>query len=365
MKNHILLTPGPTPVPESIRTLMAEPIIHHRTPQYQRIFESATKKLQTVFMTKQPVYTITGSGTSAMEAAIVNFHCAGDEILVVDGGKFGERFTELAHAFGLKPTVLKVTWSEAVKPADVEAALRANPNLKSVCCQLTETSTAVLHDIRALAKIVSGTHALLIVDAISGLGADRLETDAWGVDLVVSGSQKALMLPPGLAFISVSEKAKQRMASSTLPKYYLDLKLYAKGLKDWDTPWTPALTIEIGLNRVLETIEAQGMEKVFSQCEALAKFTRSELEALGLKLYSKAPSNALTAAYVPDGIDGEKLAKILRDEKGVTVAGGQGPLKGKIIRIAHMGAITRTDLEAGFAVIKKTLQEMRQTCSAC
>jgi aspartate aminotransferase-like enzyme len=364
MKNNILLTPGPTPVPEAVRQLMAEPMIHHRTPQYQRIFEEATKKLQKIYMTKNSVYTITGSGTSAMEAAIVNFHSVGDEILVIDGGKFGERFTELANAFGLKPTVLKVTWGEAVKPADVEEALRKNPNLKSVCCQLCETSTAVLYDIQALGKIVAKTNALLIVDAISGLGADRLETDAWGVDLVASGSQKALMLPPGLGFLSVSEKAKKRMASSDIKKYYLDLKLYEKGMKDWDTPWTPALTIVIGLNKALDMMEAEGgVEQVFKRSAELAKYTRDQLQALGLKIYSKAPSQALTAAYVPEGMNGEKLVKILRDEKGVTVAGGQGELKGKIIRIAHMGAITKQDLETGFAILKQTIQEMRQACS--
>jgi aspartate aminotransferase-like enzyme len=363
-RRNILLTPGPTPVPENVRGIMAEPIIHHRTPQYQRIFEAATKKLQSVFMTKNPVYTITGSGTSAMEAAIVNFHSAGDEILVIDSGKFGERFVGLAKAFGLKATVMKLAWSEAVDPAAVEEALQKNPNLKSVCTQLCETSTAVLHDIKSLGRIVAKTQALLIVDAISGLGADRCEADAWGVDLLVSGSQKALMLPPGLGFISVSPKAAQRMAGSNIPKYYMDLKLYEKGMKAWDTPFTPALTIVIGLNKALDVLEAKGMENVFRDCEELAKFTREKLQSLGLKIYSKSPSNALTAAYVPEGINGEKLVKVMRDEKGVTMAGGQGDLKGKIVRIAHMGAITKADLEEGFEVLKQTLQEMRNACPA-
>jgi aspartate aminotransferase-like enzyme len=364
-KQNILLTPGPTPVPESVRAVMAEPVIHHRTPQYQRIFEAATQKLQKVFLTQNPIYTITGSGTSAMEAAIVNFHSAGDEILVIDCGKFGERFTELANAYGLKATVMKIPWGEAVKPEAIEEALRKNPNLKSVCCQLCETSTAILNDIRKIGSIVAKTPALLIVDGISGIGADRLETDAWGVDLAISGSQKALMLPPGLGFISVSAKAKQRMAASDLKKYYLDLKLFEKGIKDWDTPFTPALTIVIGLNHALDSILQEGVENVFKRCEDLAKFTREKLQAIGFKLYSKAPSCAVTAAYVPEGINGEKLVKILRDEKGVTVAGGQGELKGKVVRVAHMGAITRKDLEEGLEIMRKTLQEMQSGSCAC
>ena len=358
-KRNILLTPGPTPVPESVRAVMAGPVIHHRTPQYRKIFESAAGRLKKVFLTGNPVYTITGSGTSAMEAAIVNFHSAGEEILVAEGGKFAERFTDLAKAFALKAAVLKVPYGEAVNPAAIGDALKKNPNLKSVCVQLCETSTAVAQDVKAIAAIVSKTNALLIVDAISGLGADRLETDRWGVDLVIAGSQKALMLPPGLAFLSVSEKARKRLDAASLPRFYLDLKLYEKGLKDWDTPFTPALTLVIGLDKALSMIEKEGLENVFRRSAELGEFTRRRLDALGLKLFSKAPSAALSAAFVPDGIDGEKLVKIMRDEKGVTMAGGQGErLKGRIVRIAHMGAVTREDLEEGIRVLEETLREL-------
>ncbi len=362
MKN-LLLTPGPIPVPQDIRELMAEPIFHHRTPQYQQIFERVSKKLQKAFLTANPVYTITGSGTSAMEAAMANLHSTGDEVLVIDGGKFGERFTELASAFGLKATVLKVTWGEAVNPNEVRAALEKNPNFKSVCVQLCETSTAVLHDVKALAAITAKTNAILIVDAISGVGADRLETDAWGIDVVIAGSQKALMLPPGLGFISISAKAKPRIASSNIPKYYLDLKLYEKAIKDWDTPFTPAITLVLGLERALDKIEKEGIENVWKRSEELAKFTREKLQGLGLTLLSKAPSAAVTGAFVPEGINGEKLVKVMRDEKGVTVAGGQGHLKGKIVRIAHMGSITKKDLEEGLGIFAETLNEFRKTAS--
>jgi aspartate aminotransferase-like enzyme len=357
-KRNILLTPGPIPVPETVRQVMAEPIIHHRTPQYRKIFEQASGRIKKVYLTKNPVYTFTGSGTSAMEAAIVNFHSVGDEILVVDGGKFGERWIDLAKAFSLKATVLKVPYGDAVDPKKIEDALKANPKIKSVCVELCETSTAVLTDIKAVGDIVAKTDALLIVDAISGLGADRMETDAWHVDLGVSGSQKALMLPPGLAFLSVSDKAKKRLETANIPRFYLDVRLADKALKDWDTPFTPALTIVIGLNKALELIEQEGMDKVFARAAELGKFTRSKIQAMGLQLFSKAPSSTCSAAVVPNGIDGEKLVKIMRDEKGVTMAGGQGEVKGKIVRIAHMGSITKQELEEGLNVLKETLEEL-------
>lgn len=357
-KRNILLTPGPIPVPEEVRRVMAEPIIHHRTPQYRKIFEQASLRIKNVYLTKNPVYTLTGSGTSAMEAAIVNFHSVGDEILVVDGGKFGERWTDLANAFGLKANVIKIPYGEAIEPKRIDEALKSNPKIKSVCVELCETSTAVLYDIKGIGEVVSKTDALLIVDAISGLGADRMETDNWHVDLGVSGSQKALMLPPGLGFLSVSEKARKRMASANIPRFYLDIRLADKALKDWDTPFTPALTIVIGLNKALDLIEAEGIEKVFTRAAELGKYTRSKLQAMGLQLYSKAPSSTCTAAVVPSGIDGEKLVKIMRDEKGVTMAGGQGEAKGKIVRIAHMGSITKQDLDEGLAILKETLEEL-------
>lgn len=357
---NILLTPGPVPVPEPVRRVLAEPMIHHRTPQYRKIFESVSERLKKVFLTREPIYTFTGSGTAAMEAAIVNFHSAGDEILVVDGGKFGERFTDLARAFGLKPAVLKIPYGEAVRPLQVKEALERNRRLKSVCVELCETSTAVLQDIKAIGEITSKTDVLLIVDAISGLGADRLETDGWHVDIAIAGSQKALMLPPGLAFLSVSQKARRRLAEAKLPRFYLDLRLYEKAVKDWDTPFTPAIGLVLALEKALDLIETEGLENVFLRSARLGDFSRAKLVQLGLRLFSKAPSSTVSAAVVPEGIDGEKLVKIMRDEKGVTMAGGQAELKGKIVRIAHMGSITQKDLETGIQVLEETLQEMKR-----
>lgn len=362
----ILLTPGPTPVPEITRKLMAEPMFHHRTPRYRKIFGDVSERLKKVFMTQSTVYTFAGSGTLAMEAALVNFHSAGDKILVVENGKFAERFTAIAKAFGLIPISLKIPNGEAVPPVQIDEALKKDPDIKAVCCQLCETSTAVLNDIQAIGAIVSKTNALLIVDAISGLGADRLEMDNWHVDLVIAGSQKALMLPPGLAFLSVSEKAKARMAAAKLPRFYYDLKHYEKSLKDSDTPWTPALTLVVGLQKTLDLIEQEGIENVLKRCAANAAFTRETLQKMGLKLFSKAHSSTVTAACVPEGIDGEKLCSIMRDEKGVVIAGGQGDqMKGKIVRICHMGAITKKDIETGLKVLDETLKEMKSAAGSC
>ena len=359
-QRNLLLTPGPTPVPAPVLRRLAEPMIHHRTPQYRAIFQSVSERLKKVFRTRFPVYTFAGSGTSAMEASIVNFHAPGDSLLVIESGKFGERFTEIARAFGLKPVVLPVPWGEAADPAKVEAELRKNPAIRSVCTQHCETSTAALHDIKRLGEVVSKTAALLIVDAISGLAADKLETDDWKVDIVIAGSQKALMLPPGLAFLSVNDKAKARIAQATLPRYYTDLRLYEKGMKDADTPFTPAVNLVMGLDESLRLIEKETIEGVWDRCAKLAAWTRNRFQSIGLELYSKAPSSTVTAARVPAGLDGEKLIQIMRDEKGVSMAGGQGAeLKGKVLRICHMGAITKKDLEEGFGVLEETLQAMK------
>lgn len=362
----ILLTPGPTPVPEAVRKLMAEPIFHHRTPKYRKIFGDVSERLKKVFMTKNPVYTFAGSGSLAMEAALVNCHSAGDKILVGENGKFAERFTAIAKAFGLNPVVIKMPNGEAIPPVRIEEELKKDPDIKAVCVQLCETSTATLNDIKTIGEIVAKTNALLIVDAISGLGADRLETDNWHVDLVIAGSQKALMLPPGLAFLSVSEKAKARMAAAKLPRFYYDLKHYEKSMKDSDTPWTPALTLVIGLQKSLDLIEQEGLENVFKRCAANAAFTREALQKLGLKLFSKAASSTVTAACLPEGVDGEKLVKVMRDEKGIAMAGGQGDqMKGKVVRICHMGAITKKDLETGLKILAETLKEMKSSTGSC
>lgn len=358
-KRNILLTPGPTPVPPSVLKILSEPIFHHRTPRYREVFKHVSEDLKKVFRTKENVYTFTGSGTLAMEASVVNFLSPGDKMICLEAGKFGERWTEIAKSYDLKVVVLKVPYGEAIPAEQVAEALKQNPDAKAVYGTHCETSTGVLLDIQKISSVVSKTKSIFVVDAISSLAADVLEMDQWGIDVVVSGSQKGLMIPPGLSFVAASQKAWQFNKSAKLPRYYLDLAKCEKSLKDSDTPFTPALTLVLALENALEQITQEGMERVWTRSAKLAEETRGAIKKLGLELFSKAPSNTLTAVKVPAGIDGEKLVSVMRDEKGVTLAGGQGDMKGKIFRIAHMGFIAKADIETGIAVLKETLAEFR------
>lgn len=359
-QSPLLLSPGPTPVPPEVLRTLGRPLFHHRTRQYQQLFREVSEGLQRIFRTRHPVYTFTASGTGAMEAAIVNFHSAGDTVLVVDGGKFGERFWRIAKAYGLQVEILKVEYGEAVSPAAIESAVQKNPNIKSVCLQLCETSTGVVYDLQEIGRRLKGKPPLLMVDAISGLAADRLETDEWGIDLVISGSQKGLMLPPGLAFLSVSPRARERMKQAKLPRFYFDLTLYEKSLADWDTPFTPAISLVVGLREAIRRIEKEGLNQMLQRSENLARYTRDQLRRLGFDLFAKRPSNGVTAVKVPEGIDGEKLVDFIREKEGITIAGGQAEMKGKIIRIAHMGFIRKKDIDRGLAAIKRALKSCRR-----
>lgn len=359
MKKNYLLTPGPTPLPTEVCISQAKPIIHHRTPQFQSILKEATEGLKYVFQTTGDVFILTSSGTGAMEAAVVNLLSPADTVLIVEGGKFGERWTEICAAYGIKTEVIKVPWGKAVHPKDIETKLKSGPGIKAVFTTLCETSTGVTNDIEAIGKVVKNYNAVLVVDAISGLGAIDLKTDAWSVDICVSGSQKGLMLPPGLAFISVSEKAWNKIGSSKCPKYYLDLKSAKKALEKTDTPFTPAISLVIALNEALKMIKEDGLENIFSRHKKLAQAVRAAVTALGLGLFApEAASDVVTAANVPEGIDGEKLVKVMRDTYGVTIAGGQAELKGKILRIAHMGYIGEFDIILGISCLEKVLYQM-------
>ncbi|MBI4358788.1 MAG: alanine--glyoxylate aminotransferase family protein [Candidatus Omnitrophica bacterium] len=362
-KRNILLTPGPTPVPPEVLRAMAEPIFHHRTPRYRELFREVSEDLKAVFRTAQTVYTFTGSGTLAMEASVVNFLSPGDKVIVLEAGKFGERWTEIAKRYQLNAIPLKVPYGEVIQPDEVERVLKLHPDTKAVYGTHCETSTGVLFDVEAMAKFVGKTNAIFVVDAISSLAADRLEMDAWGVDVLVSGSQKGLMIPPGLAFLAISKKAWALHKGAKLPRYYVDLASYDKSLKDWDTPFTPALTLVLALKEALGRIKKEKMERVWKRTEELALQTREAMKRLGLELFAKRPANTLTAVLVPRGIDGEKLVSVMRDEKGLTLAGGQGEMKGKIFRIAHLGYITTSDIQMAVSVIKETLAELSRQSS--
>ena len=359
MRKNYLLTPGPTPLPPEVCEAMARPIIHHRTPQFQAVLKEASEGLKYVFQTVNDVFILASSGTGAMEAALINLLSPGDTALTVQGGKFGERWTELCRAYGITPEVIDVEWGRAVEPLEIQKRLKANPKIKAVFTTLCETSTGVANDIEAIGKVVKDTATVLVVDAISGLGAIDLKTDGWSCDMVVSGSQKGLMLPPGLGFVSVSPKAMKLTESSKCPKYYFDLKEAKKAYDKTDTPFTPAITLIIALNESLKMMREDGLENIFYRHKKMAQATRSAVKALGLELFAPtASSDVVTAVKVPAGVDGEKLVKIMRDNYGVTIAGGQSELKGKVFRIAHMGFIEEFDIIVGISCLEKVLSTM-------
>ena len=360
MKRNLLLTPGPTQVPPQLCEALGRPIIHHRTPQFQTYLKEAVEGLKYVLKTKNDVYLLASSGTGAMEASVCSLLSPGDKVIVADSGKFGERWIELCKAYGADVQVIKVPWGKSVLPADIKKLLDADKSIKAVFVTLCETSTGVTADIEGIGRVVKETPAVLVVDAVSGVGVTDLQTDQWSVDVVASASHKGLMLPPVVAFVAVSPKAEALMQKSTAPKYYFDLKKYKKAAAQTDTPFTPAIGIVIALVESLKMVRETGIDHLLKKYERLAKGTRAAAQALGLSLLADPSciSNAVTAMTLPAGVDGEKLAKIMRDTHGISVAGGQDQLKGKIIRIAHMGVIDEYDILTGISCLEKVLKEM-------
>ena len=358
MSSDILLTPGPTPLPPQVREALGRPIIHHRTAQYRAIFKRVLQGMQEVMQTKQSVVCFTSSGTGAMEGAVVNLLSPGDTAIVVLGGKFAERWQELASAYGINVVAIPVEYGDVVDPAKVGEALRAHPNAKAVFTTLLETSTGIVNDIKAIGALTRSSSAVLIVDAISGLAAEECRTDAWGVDVLVTGSQKGLMLPPGLAFLSVSERAWKLVDQSKSPRYYTDLRLYKNALADDDTPFTSAVSLVIALDEALKLILGPGIDQTIERCARLGQATRAGMKALGLELFSKRPANGVTAVKVPQTVDGKQLTKIMYDRSHVMVAGGQGSMAGKIFRFAHMGYIGPDDVLAGLTALEQALKEL-------
>ncbi|MDP6380644.1 MAG: alanine--glyoxylate aminotransferase family protein, partial [Phycisphaerae bacterium] len=329
-----LFAPGPTPVAEDVLLEMAQPIFHHRTKQFRDLMKQVTDDLKYLFQTERDVFTMTGSGTVAMEAAIANCVAPGEKVLCVRGGKFGERWSEIAVAFGASAVNLDVEWGTAASPEQIADALEKDPEIVAVAIQHCETSTGTVADVEGIARAVARTPAILIVDGITGIGALPFYMDRWQADIVVTGSQKALMLPPGLGFIAVSEKAWKRLEGIQSPTYYANLKAYAKGISKGDTPYTPACTLIVGAHKSLAAIRAESLEEVWAQTSLRARATRAAADALGLPLLSQSPADSVTALRVPDGVDGEKLTKVLAEKLGIRIAGGQAHLKGKIIQVA-------------------------------
>ena len=360
MLKRFLLAPGPTPVPPEVLLSMAMPIIHHRAPEFLPVLESAKTGLQWLFQTKNDVLILTSTGTGGMVGAVNNFFNPGDKVVVVNGGKFGERWTRIAQSYGLKVEEILVDWGYAVKPGAVEDVLKKDPEIKGLFVQATETSTGVYHDIESLGKVVKRFgNVLFIVDAISALVAQDIRTDEWGIDIMVGGSQKGLMLPPGLAFVSVSDKAWKKNESSKMPRFYFNFKKERETLAKNQTNFTSAVTLIIGLNEAIKMLRSEGLENVFLRHARLARATREAVKSMGLSLYSKeSPSNSVTAIEAPAGIDGQAIYKNLRETYGITGAGGQDRAKGKIFRLAHLGYADSFDVITAIAALEMVLKEM-------
>jgi aspartate aminotransferase-like enzyme len=358
VKKIRLLTPGPTPVPERLSLRMAQPIVHHRSPEFEAVFAKVREGLQWLFQTKQDVLVFAASGTGAMEASFVNFLKRGDTVVVVDGGKFGERWGKFAKAYGVNAVTLKCEWGSPVSAAEVRKALEANPSAAAVYVQANESSTGVYHPIKELAQVTAKTNALLVVDAISALGAMPLPMDEWGIDVLVSACHKALGLPPGLAFLAASDKAWARNETAELPRFYFDAKRERESQRKNQTAWTPAISLVEGLEESLAMYREEGLEQVFARHDRMAKAARAGMQALGLSLYSKSPSAAMTTVVAPEGVDSEKLCKHLFKQYGIKLVGGQDAAKGKIFRIAHLGYFDDFDMLVVIGAVERGLHDL-------
>lgn len=354
-----LFTPGPTELLPEAQVAMSGPLPHHRKDAFKKIFSETREMLRNVFKTSGDILVLASSGTGAMEAAVANLLSSGEEALVGVSGKFGERWVELCKAYGVRPHILAPGPGQAVDPAAVQSALKANSNLRAVFVQACETSTGVASDVEKIGSIVRRfENSCLVVDAIAALGVSPLQTEDWGLDVVVSGSQKAFMIPPGLSFVSISPKAWKKIETSKSPRYYFDFRKELKNQKEGQSAWTPAISLILGLHAALRWIDDFGLDRLVANANRLSRSTRAAAVALKLDQYSKSPANAVTALRVPDAIGGADLVERLREEFGVVVAGGQGELKGKIIRIAHLGYYDFVDTVGVIAALEITLKRL-------
>jgi serine---pyruvate transaminase len=358
---EILMTPGPTPVPPSVLLAQGSPLVYHRGPGYGQLLREVTSGLRAMLETEADVLVFTSSGTGGLESAVANLFSPGDRVVVPVAGYFGERFAKIAEAFGLDVRRIDYDWGSAVKDEDVAAALAEAPTA-GVLAQHSETSTGVVHDIEALARAAREADALFVVDVISSLGAVPYRGDAWGVDVAVGGSQKALGATPGIAFVSVSDRAWAATRRATSPRFYFDWAAYkqAYDLADPESPWTPAISLMLGLREALRLFQDEGREAVLERHRVLSEATKEGVRALGLDLDGEHPERAwaVTAVRAPEGIDGNELVARIRRDHGIVLAPGQGPLKGKVFRIGHLGHYDRFDIIRCLAALEMTLEAM-------
>ncbi len=360
MLKRYLLAPGPTPVPSEALLAMAMPIIHHRSPDFLPVLDAAKKGLQWLYQTKNDVLILCSTGTGGMVGAVNNFFSPGDKVITINGGKFGERWTKICKAYGLNADEMIVEWGYAVKPEAVDEKLKKDPSIKGVFVQASETSTGVYHDIQALAKVVKKyENTIFIVDAISALVAHDLKMDEWGIDVMIGGSQKGVMLPPGLAFVGISEKAWKFAENSKCPRFYFNFKKERENLAKNQTNFTSPVTLIIGLNESIKLLQKEGLENVFKRHKRLANAMRKAMQAIGLELFpEESPSDAVTAICAPSGVDGQAIYKNLREKYGITAAGGQDQIKGKVFRIAHLGYADTFDVITAVAGVEMVLKGM-------
>ncbi len=359
MKKIRLYTPGPCQVPEEALLEMARPFEHHRTEWFKGLMKDCTEKLQQVFCTKYETIIITGSGTAAAEGAIVGCNPPGSKALVIEAGKFGERWGQICEQFGINCIRHKVEWGHAIDPAVIGDFLARDKDITSVIVVHSETSTATACDLQAIGALTSKAGKLLIADCITSAGAIPLKTDEWGVDVVITGSQKALMLPPGLGFVAASPRAWEVIESNKKqPSFYVNLSKARKAAAKSDTPYTPAHLLVRGLKVTLDMITSEGMENVWKRVAALAAGTRAAAQAIGLEVFSKRPSDSVTALNLPAGIEDKKLRKDLRERFGVHITGGQDHLEGKIIRMSHMGFVDAIDTLGLIGALEQSLHRL-------
>ncbi len=342
-----LRIPGPTPCPEKVLHAMSKQMINHRGKEFGEMMVRITAELKDLFQTKGDVFILTSSGTGAMEASIVNALSPGDRVLSLSNGVFGDRYATIAERFGAEVTRVKFEWGKAVDPDGADKALKADPKIKAVLVTHNETSTGATNDLGAIASIVRKYDKLLLVDAISSLGCIELPVDKWGCDVVVTGSQKGWMVPPGLAFVSVSERAWQAHKVAKMPRFYWDFAQARDFLQKNQTPWTPAVSIFYALDVALPLMLEEGLSNIFARHARLGRKTREGVKSLGLTLYAdeKVASDTVTAVNAPPGVDGKRITEIMRDEHGITLSGGQSTLAGKIFRIGHLGFVTDSEID--------------------
>ena len=361
--SELLMIPGPTPVPNQVALAAAQNMMSHRSGPFMKLMQDLTAKLQALLQTKNDVVILTSSGTGGMEAAVASCFARGDKVLVAAVGNFGKRWVKLTKTYGLDVEVLEYAYGQAVDPSAVKALLAKDTEkkIKGVFFQMNETSTAVLNDVEEIAKVVKAHGALVIVDAISGFLASDLKTDEWGLDIVVTGSQKAYMLPPGLAVVAVSDKAKKAIESSDLPSFYLSLKAALKNVAEGQTPYTPAVGLIYQLVTSVNMLTEEGLDSITARHELLTKAVRSALRSLGLKLLNEndnTASRAVTAVYPPNGLSADDIRKKMKSDWGITLANGQDELKGKIFRIGHLGYVDPKDVMAAIACLEIVLSQL-------